>query len=185
MTGSELEDAGFQHVHPTAKVSRLASFHGSDRVVIGAQTRIDDFCVISAGEGGIVLGRNVHLSVYVSIQGAGKVTVSDFATVSSRVAIYSSNDDYSGRSLTNPTVPSRLRGVSSDNVVVQRHAIVGAGSIILPGVDIGEGAVIGALSLVKEACDPFVVYGGVPARPIGKRKRDLLTLEGDPDLQSA
>ena len=55
--------------------------------------------------------------------------------------------------------------------------IVGAGSVILPGVTIGEGAAVGALSIVKRDVEPFTIVAGADTRVIGTRKRDLLELE--------
>jgi galactoside O-acetyltransferase len=82
-------------------------------------------------------------------------------------------------------VPAELTGVSIAPVSIGRHVIIGSGSIILPGVTIAEGASIGALSLVKRDCESFTIYGGVPARRLGDRSRELLALEarhraGDP-----
>jgi acetyltransferase-like isoleucine patch superfamily enzyme len=93
------------------------------------------------------------------------------------VSIYSSTDDYSGDTLTNPTVPDELTGVTSAPVTVGRHAIVGAGAVILPGVTIGTGTAVGALSLVRRDVADFTVVGGVPARILGERSRRLLELE--------
>ena len=66
-------------------------------------------------------------------------------------------------------------GNGDADVVVGRHVIIGSGSVILPGVTLGDGVAIGALSLVSKDCDPFGVYRG--NRRIGERKNDLLQLE--------
>jgi galactoside O-acetyltransferase len=62
-------------------------------------------------------------------------------------------------------------------VKIGSHVIIGAGSIVLPGVTLEEGVAVGALSLVKKDCEAFGIYMGVPAKRIGGRKRDLLELE--------
>ena len=92
-----------------------------------------------------------------------------------RVSIYSSNDDYSGEFLTNPTVPSEYSGAKNADVTLHKHAIVGSGSIILPGVNIEEGVAIAALSLISKDCLAFGVYAG--SRRIKERKNNLLDLE--------
>ena len=177
MKRDELLERGLLSVDPTALVSRHATFYGTDRIEIGAHSRVDDFCVLSAGAGGITIGRHVHISVMASLQGAGAITIGDFATVSSRVAIYSSSDDYSGSAMTNPTIPHALRMTDDRPVEIGQHAIVGAGSVILPGVVVGTGAGIGALSLVNRACEPFSMNAGVPARQIGTRARGTVEAE--------
>ena len=176
LTLQQIVEMGFKS-HGTLNLSEKASFYGSKRISVGLQTRIDDFCVLSAGAGGISIGRNVHIAVYTSLIGAGRIEVHDFANISSKVAIYSSNDDYSGSFMTNPTVPAEYTNVSHASVTIGRHAIIGCGAVILPGVTIGEGAAVGALSLVTKDVAPFTIVAGTPAKVIGERKRDLLALE--------
>jgi galactoside O-acetyltransferase len=176
LSEDELKAIGFRHVGKNVRISCKASFYNPARISIGDNSRIDDFCILSAGSGGISIGKYMHIGCYSYLLGQGAITLEDFSGVSGRVAIYSSNDDYSGNSLTNPTVPEIYRNVSHGPVVLRKHAIVGAGSIILPNVEIGVGAVVGAMSLVKHNCSEFGVYAGIPARRIGERRRDLLEL---------
>lgn len=173
----ELATLGLRSCGEHVLISRKASLYNAGAIEIGSHVRIDDFCVLSAGAGGITIGSFVHVAVYVSMIGAGRITLGDYSCLSGRVSIYSSNDDYSGIHLTNPMVPDRYRGVVSTDVVVGRHALVGAGSVVLPGVTIGEGAAIGAMSFVRGDCAPFGIHAGVPARLIKARSRRLLDLE--------
>jgi galactoside O-acetyltransferase len=159
------------------RIDEDARLFGAERISIGSHVRIDAFAVISAGAGGIVIGDHVHIAAHVFMSGAARIEIGDFAGVSGRVSIYSSNDDYSGESLTGPTVPEEFRGVTSAPVTIGRHAIVGAGTVILPGVTIGTGAAVGAQSLVRRDVADFTIVGGVPARVLGERSRRLLELE--------
>ena len=178
MLGREaIEALGFAFVGENVQISDRASFYGASRISLGSNVRIDDFCVLSAGVGGISIGDYVHIAVYSSLIGTGKISLSDFCNISSRVAIYSSNDDYSGAAMTNPMVPSKYTGVTHADVFLGKHVIVGSGSVILPGVTLEEGVAVGALSLVQKNCEPFGIYAGNPARRIKERKRDLLELE--------
>jgi len=52
-------------------------------------------------------------------------------------------------------------------VVIGDHVTVGTKSTVLPGVVIGEGAVISAMSLVNKDVPPYAIVGGVPIRPLG------------------
>lgn len=178
MLSREAIDAlGFQAVGENVQISDRASFYGVNRITLDNDVRIDDFCVISAGVGGITIGRNVHIAVGASLIGGGKITLCDFVGISSRVSIYSSNDDYSGSYMTGPTLPEEFTNVRHADVFVGKHVIVGSGSVILPGVILEEGVAVGALSLVNKRCDAFGVYVGNPLRRVKERKRDLLELE--------
>lgn len=177
MTDEEIKELGFNYVGKNVKLSRLASFYNCNRISIGSNSRIDDFCVLSAGEGGIDIGCHVHIAVHSLLIGKGKIKLDDFSGVSSRTSIYSSSDDYSGRHMTNPTVPDKFTNVFHADVELGKHVIVGAGTVILPGVYIGEGAAIGALSFVSKNCESFYVYSGNPLKKIKERHHDLIELE--------
>lgn len=177
LTAVELAQFGFKSVGSNVLISNKASFYGCNNIDIGNNTRIDDFCVISAGVGGIKIGSNIHIAVYTSLIGAGKITISDFCNLSSKVSIYSSNDDYSGSFLTNPMIPEQYTNVDKSDVLLSKHVIIGCGSVILPGVTLEEGVAVGALSLVNRDCDMFSVYKGNPIKKIKDRKRDLLIKE--------
>lgn len=168
---------GFASVGENVQISDRASFYGMGRIVLGNNVRIDDFCVVSAGAGGIDIGNYVHIAVGALLIGAGKITLCDFVGISARSSVYSSNDDYSGAAMTGPTLPSEFTNVRHRDVYVGKHGIVGSGSIILPGVTLEDGVAVGALSLVAKRCEAFGIYAGNPARRIKERKRDLLDLE--------
>lgn len=172
-----IEQMGFASVGNNVQLSDRASFYNTANISLGNNVRIDDFCVLSAGAGGINIGHYIHIAVFSLLIGAGKITLSDFCNISSRVSIYSSNDDYSGLTMTNPTLPSQYTGVTHADVLLGKHVIVGCGSVILPSVTIEEGGAIGALSLVTKNCEAFGIYAGNPARRIKERSRDLLELE--------
>lgn len=173
----ELLKIGFASVGEHVSISDKASIYNPSKITIGANVRIDDFCTLSAGNGGIKIGNHVHLSVGCSLIGAGKITVSDFAGISARVSIFSSNDDYSGAALTGPTVPEEYRNVTHADVFIGKHVVIGSGSVVLPGITLEEGVAVGALSLIKKDCLAFGIYFGAPAKRINERKRDLLHFE--------
>lgn len=177
LTKDEITAMGFKSVGDNVFLSSKASYYNCKNITIGNNTRIDDFAVLSAGEDGIEIGNYIHIAVYSSIIGAGKVILKDFSNISSKVSIYSSNDDYSGEFMTNPMVPSEFTNVTHGAVTIGKHVIVGAGSVILPNVILEDGVAIGSLSLVTRNCEEFGIYAGNPAKKIKSRKRDLLELE--------
>lgn len=173
----QLETMGFASLGDNVLLSDKASIYGANRIHLGSNIRIDDFCVLSAGDGGIYIGNYIHIAVYTSLIGAGHIRLADFCNISSRVAIYSSNDDYSGEYMTNPMVPTEFTNVTHADVIFGKHVIIGCGSVVLPGVELGEGVAIGALSLVTKNCAPFSVYLGIPAKKIKCREKDILDHE--------
>lgn len=177
LSRAEIDVIGFAAVGEDVQISSQARFYGANRIVIGNHVRVDDFCVLSAGSGGIQIGDYVHIAVYSSLIGQGKITLSDFSNLSSRVSIYSSNDDYSGATMTNPMVPAEFKNVRHADVYLGKHVIIGSGSIVLPGVTIEEGVAVGSLSLIRKDCQAFGVYFGNPAKRIKERSRALLEFE--------
>lgn len=175
----QLKKYPFRRLGTGVLISDKASIYGAENIEIGSNVRIDDFCVLSAGKGGISIGRNVHLAVYTSIIGKERVSLGDFCNLSSRVTIYSSTDDFGGSSMTNPTIPETYTNVMSAPVDIQDHSIVGTGSVILPGVHISKGVAIGAISVVKTDCEYLGIYAGIPAKRIGGRRDDIFSLEAE------
>lgn len=58
-------------------------------------------------------------------------------------------------------------------VVIERYAYLGSGSVVLPGVTVGEGAVVGAASVVTKDVPPYCLVAGAPARVMRQRSKDL------------
>jgi galactoside O-acetyltransferase len=177
LTRPELLELGFGAVGEDVSIDASAVFYGAERISLGSHVRIDAGAVLSAGAGGILIGDHVHVSVRVFLTGAARIELRSFAGVSAGTAIFSSNDDYSGGWLTGPTVPEDLRNVTNAPVVLGEHAIVGAGCVILPGVTVGKGAAVGALSCVRRDVPPFTIVAGPRGEVIGERDRKLLELE--------
>jgi galactoside O-acetyltransferase len=173
----ELRKMGFKSLGKLVLISRKCSIHHPERISIGSNVRIDDFCILSANDE-IVLGNYIHLNGHSSLYASSRITMEDFSGLSSYVALYTESDDYSGLSLTNPTVPKEYKPTFYGGpIILKRHVIVGTHSCILPNVVIETGTAVGAYSLVKDNCDPWSIYVGCPARKIGERKKDILQLE--------
>lgn len=148
----------------------------SGEVSVGENSRIDAYAVIT---GTVHLGRYVHIGTGCFVSGANhSVRMDDFSSLSAGVKVFTGSDDYSGYSMTNPTVPSECKPyLRKGAVIIGKHVIVGAGSVIAPGVEIAEGTAVGALSLISSSLEPWGVYAGIPAKWKKARARDLLALE--------
>jgi dTDP-4-amino-4,6-dideoxy-D-glucose acyltransferase len=173
-TKEELVNMGFKSLGINVQISNKCSIYGPENISIGSNVRIDDFCIISAGEKGIEIGNYVHIACYASLIGAEKISIGNYCGISARCSIYSSSDDYSGQFLFGPTVNSKYKKVENSPVFIADYSIVGANSIILPGVRINEGVAIGALSLVNNSLQAWSIYAGVPVRKLKSRDNGLL-----------
>jgi tetrahydrodipicolinate N-succinyltransferase len=74
-------------------------------------------------------------------------------------------------------VPARFTDPFVAPIRIGRHAVVGTNCVVLPGCTLGDGAVVGALSLVKADLEPWSVHAGIPARLLRPRSRNVLLLE--------
>jgi dTDP-4-amino-4,6-dideoxy-D-glucose acyltransferase len=179
-SAEELSGLGLASCGADVRISRRASIYGAARIHVGSHVRIDDFVVITCGDDADVrLGDHVHVAAQAALFGGGGIMLEDFVTVSGRTSVYSVTDDYSGDVLTNPTVPAHLTATIREPVVLSRHVVVGAGSVVLPGVTIGTGSATGAMTLVNRSLGPWGLYVGIPARLLRPRSCGLLLGEAE------
>jgi dTDP-4-amino-4,6-dideoxy-D-glucose acyltransferase len=179
LSQEELDALGLRSCGRGVKISRHANLYAPHLLSIGDHSRIDDFCILS---GEITLGVCVHVAPQCLLFGVRGIVLEDFAGLSSRVAIYTESEDYvGGTSLTNPTVPAPYRRITDAGPVrLGRHALVGCGSVLLPGTTLGEGTSVGALSLVRGELEAWTVWTGNPAAKRGRRRsRTMLRLEAE------
>ncbi|SAI73880.1 2%2C3%2C4%2C5-tetrahydropyridine-2%2C6-dicarboxy late N-acetyltransferase [Bordetella ansorpii] len=174
---TELAGFGFASVGRHVQVSKDCTIVGLQNISLGDHVRIDGPTLLTATTGYIRIGSYIHIGSGSSLGGGAGITLGDFANISQGVHIYSVSDDYSGQTLTNPCVPARYKNVQAAPVTFERHVIVGSNSVVLPGVTLGEGASVGALTLVNRTLQPWGIYGGTPARRLKSRARDLLKNE--------
>lgn len=132
---------------------RLSNIHPS--VKVGSGTRIHSHVWI--GEG-VTIGKDCRIQAFAFIPSG--VTIGDGVFIGPRVTF--TNDKYP---------PSHGKGWSRTHVF--DGAVIGAGAIVLPGVNIGEGAVVGAGAVVTHLVPRNTTVVGNPARPLdnGRKKR--------------
>jgi galactoside O-acetyltransferase len=175
LTKEELKRLGLKSCGENVFISRKASIYGADKMDIGSNVRIDDFCILS---GFVSIGNYIHIAPYTSLCGGSKgIILEDFVNLSRKIEIFAVTDDFSGMTMTNPMIPDKYKNVSEVQVILRKHVLVGAASIVLPGVILEEGSVVGAMSLVKNSTESWTINAGIPAVKIKDRKKDLLKLE--------
>lgn len=173
-TDEQLSKMGFKLIGKDVKISDKASIYNYDQIAIDDYSRIDDFCVIS---GKIKIGKNVHITPMCLIAGGEKgIIFEDFTTMAYGVKIFTQSDDYIGETMTNSTIPKKFKNEYKKEVIIRKHSIIGAGSIVMPGVILEQGTSVGAMSLVLKSTEAWGIYVGSPVKRIKDRKKDLLEL---------
>lgn len=136
-----------------------AKIIGRENIDFGSPVLIDDFTLIVARDP-VIIGSYVHIACFSSITGGENVTIGDFAAISQGARLLTGTDDFIHGGFGNSTVPTEYRNALRAPISVGRFCIVGANSVVLPGVTIGEGAVVGANSVVTRDLEPWGVYIG-------------------------
>jgi acetyltransferase-like isoleucine patch superfamily enzyme len=172
---AELAELGLKSFGENVKISKKASIYDPSEIEIGDNSRIDDFCVIS---GRVTIGSYNHITPMCLVAGGQPgVFLSDFCTLAYGVFVFAQSDDYTGQTMVNSMIPKEFKKEVGLPVFVGRQTVFGARTIVMPGVEIGEGCSFGAASLVNKSTPPWGVYVGQPAQRIRDRDKGLLVLE--------
>lgn len=173
LSNEELDKIGFKSLGKNVLISEKVSIYLPELISIGNNVRIDDFAMLS---GQITLENNIHIAPYCALiggTGGEGIVMKDYSGLSTRVTIYAVSDDYSGEFMTNPTIPSKYTNVIKGKVVLHEYVIVGATSVVLPYVEIGEGTAVGAMSMVERSLPEWKICRGIPARALKERSKNL------------
>lgn len=173
----ELKSFKFKSLGKNVKIKKNVAIYFVENITIKDNVRIDDNTVIVASNNSTTIGNYVHIASNCYIAASEGLKMEDFSGLAPGVNIFTGSDDYSGKKLTNPTVDRKYIGGKSGEVVLGRHVIIGSNSVILPGVHIGEGSSVGALSLVTKSLESWGIYFGTPVKKIKARSQKLLELE--------
>ncbi len=111
----------------------------------------------------ISIKKNTTIGHKCTLDGRGGITIGESVNFSSEVMIWTVEHDLNSPSF----------GAHEGRVIVEDYAWLSCRSIILPGVTVGKGAVVAAGAVVTKSVEPYAIVGGVPARKIGERSKDL------------
>ncbi|MFH2085496.1 MAG: acyltransferase, partial [bacterium] len=107
----------------------------------------------------IRVGEGTIIGFSCFLDGRDQVTIGNHTDIASEVMIYSSEHDLSSPEFSAVSSPVRIGS----------YVFIGPRAIILPGVTIGDRAVVGAGAVVTKDVGPGTIVGGVPAKLIGER----------------
>ena len=180
----ELRKLGVKSVGSNVLVSEHATIVGLSNVTLGSNIRIDSHVVILSRRGPLTVGDNVHLEPASSIVAHHGILIGSYCTISHGVRLFTASADYSGESFTNVFPDGSNQNPRVGSIEIQDHVIVGGNSVVMPGVVIGEGAAVGALSFVRASLEPWAVYAGNPLRRLRDRSRDIKSIAQQMKLAS-
>ncbi len=113
----------------------------------------------------ITIGNNTIISSGTVINGAGQIKIGNNVLIGPGVYIWSQNHNFSDKKKI-----IKEQGYVFKSVSIGDDVWLGANAIVLPGIEIGTGAVVSAGAVVTKNLLPYTVYMGYPARKIGIRK---------------
>ena len=153
---------------PNVKTFEFTKLIGVEKMEFGKGVLLDDFVLLYAKKR-IRLGDYVHIACFSSITGGEEASMDDFSGLSQGCRVLTGTEDFKDWGFGNPTIPLQYRNVRMAPVRIGKFCIVGANSVILPGVTIGEGAMVGACSVVSRDLAPWGIY--INNKRIGERNK--------------
>jgi galactoside O-acetyltransferase len=163
----------FRRTGSNVVIYKFAVILSPENVTLGSDVIIDDFVFIGCHQR-LIVGNRVHISSHSSITGGGRVLMGDFSGLGSGVRLISGTDDFTEGRLNGCAIPPEFRETRRGTLVLEPYAIIGANAVVLPDITIGEGATVGAGSVVTRNLEPWGVYVGAPVRRIKTRPRDVV-----------
>lgn len=169
----------FRAIGHDSRIGRPVMISGSEFISIGSQTLIRAGCRLEAialparPSPDLRIGSRVNIEQFVHIVCHNRITIGDDVSITGGCAIVD---------VTHPLDAVGKVGaqIADDDrfVEIGAGAFLGYGTVVLPGVRIGEGAVIGANSVVSSDIPAHSVAAGVPARVLGNRDPNRSTDSG-------
>mgnify|MGYP001565117439 CR=1 FL=1 len=138
-------------MNPTIKIWRFTNIYG--KVEFGENVSIGCFCDIGGNHRGVKIGNNVKIQSHCFIPDG--ITIEDNVFIGPGVVFTNDKNPPSGKENWKETF-------------VRRGAVIGANATILPGIEIGENATIGAGSVVTKSVEANQTVCGNPAKLIVK-----------------
>lgn len=150
-------------LYPLSKMIR------AENAELDNNCQIFDHVFIDAGKR-LRIGKYSTLTWQVIIEGGAETYLGDRVFLGPGTKLLTSTYKLNGF-YTVEHLPEGCQETEYGNITLKDDAYIGANCIIMPGVTIGEGAVVGANSLVTKDLEPWGIYVGTPCKKIGEREK--------------
>ena len=148
------------------KISNTAILEPKHNIHIHPTAEVKEFCIIRSFDSPVYFGEYSQLNPFCVIYGGAGVKIGAHVMVGPHCVIAAGGHEYR-----NLRLPMRLAGgVNKGPIIISDDVWIGANCTITDGVVIGQGAIVGANSVVTKNVEPYQIVAGCPARPIGSRK---------------
>ncbi|MGZ3996485.1 MAG: acyltransferase [Flavisolibacter sp.] len=150
-------------IYPLAKICK------AEVVELYDNCQIFDLAWIYGG-GFVKIGKYATITWHALIEGAGETIIGDRAFIGPGTKIITSANEHNGFRMVDH-LPAGQAKLIKGRTTIGDDVSIGACCVVLPKVTIGEGAVVGANSLVTKDLDPWGIYVGSPCKKIGERQK--------------
>lgn len=138
-----------------------------EKFVTGFSCRIEAYPMDIRNSNCIKIGDNVQINDYVHISGIQSVCIGNNVLIASKVFISDNNHgSYNMSYSDNPLSIPKERDLTSKPILIEDNVWLGESVCVLPGVTIGKGAIVGALSVVTKNVEPYTIVAGNPSKII-------------------
>lgn len=150
-------------IYPLAKIAK------PETVELDDNCQIFDFAFIYGG-GLTKIGKYSTITWHTIIEGIGETVIGDRVLIGPGTKILTSVNEHNGLRMVDH-LPEGQAKIIRGRTTIGDDVSIGAGCVVLTKITIGEGAVIGAHSLVSKDLEPWGIYVGSPCRKIGTRQK--------------
>tara|TARA_X000000950_G_scaffold287543_1_gene400214 strand:+ start:725 stop:1411 length:687 start_codon:yes stop_codon:yes gene_type:complete len=143
---------------------------GIKNISIGDYSYVESYSIISAYLDNVEIGERVHIAPFCIINASEEIKIGDFVGIAAGTKILSSTSFPNEKLMCGPTVPREHMSYKSSKIYIGDNVALNANCLLLPGAEIGPGAVVSANSVINQKIAPLDVVLGY-GKVIGKRKK--------------
>lgn len=153
------------------RIFQLAKIINPHCAEIDDNVIIYDFVFIDAQKS-FKIGKYSTITWHCLVEGAAHVEIGDRCFIGPGTKILASTYEFNGYYTTEHMAEGHdVSAIRYGDIKICDDAYIGANCVVMPGVTIGEGALVGSNAFVNKNLEPWGIYVGTPARKIGERQK--------------